>query len=134
MARLSESRTSVTLLGRVCQNPTDQAAWAEFVSTYGGKIHAWCRGYGLQHADAGDVTQQVLLKLAKRLAKFQYDPCKSFRAWLRTLTHHAWQDFLTSRNRPGRGSGDPDGFALLEQIEARDELTQRLEEEYEREL
>ena len=52
-------------------------------------IHRWCRRWRLQEADAQDVAQDVLLKLHGRMATFNYDPSGSFRAWLKTLAHHA---------------------------------------------
>ena len=42
-----------------------------------------------------DVTQNVLFRLTTRLPNFKYDRTKSFRGWLKTLTHHAWHDFIT---------------------------------------
>jgi RNA polymerase sigma-70 factor (ECF subfamily) len=84
----------------------------------------------LQEADAEDVTQDVLLRLAVKLRDFAYDPSRSFRAWLKTLTHHAWSDFLEGRRRPGQGGGDSEVWQALEEVEARDDLTLRLEEEY----
>jgi DNA-directed RNA polymerase specialized sigma24 family protein len=62
--------TSPTLLGRLGHAPADQAAWAEFADRYGRKIYGWCRQWGLQEADAEDVTQQVLLKLADKMRTF----------------------------------------------------------------
>ena len=100
------SRTSVTLLGRLRQDPKDQAAWNDFVARYEPKILQWCRGWRLQESDARDVTQDVLLKLHGLLAKFAYDPSRSFRGWLKTLTHHAWRDVVAERKRGGIGSGD----------------------------
>src|SRR5437899_6570468 len=93
MDAASLSLTSPTLLGRLRHAPTDQEAWSEFVDRYGPKIYAWCRQWGLQEADAEDVTQAVLLRLAERMRDFAYDVGKSFRGWLRTLTHHALSDF-----------------------------------------
>ncbi|MCI0458774.1 MAG: sigma-70 family RNA polymerase sigma factor [Gemmataceae bacterium] len=134
MARAIESGTRVTLLGRLQRDPTDPKAWAEFVEHYGRKIYGWCRGRGLQEADAEDVTQSVLLKLAEKMRDFHYDPSKSFRAWLKTLTHHAWYDFLSSRQRAGQGSGDSNVLEWLHIAEARDGLVQQLEAEFDREL
>ena len=71
-------------------------------------VHQLARKHGLQEADAQDVTQNVLLKLARKLREFSYDPSRSFRAWLKTLTHHAWSDFLESQQRAGLGSGARD--------------------------
>jgi RNA polymerase sigma factor (sigma-70 family) len=134
MDGLPESGTRITLLGRLRRDPTNQAAWAEFVDHYGPKIYAWCRKWDLQEADAQDVTQNVLLKLARKMSEFVYDPSRSFRAWLKTLTYHAWSDFLDSRRRPGLGSGDSHTAEILHSVEAREDLVRRLEEEFDREL
>src|SRR3954451_20746819 len=91
------SMTSVTLLAQLRQQPGDQAAWSAFVDRYGPRVYGWGRGWGLQDADAEDVTQNVLVKLAATMASFQYDPAGSFRAWLRTVTYHAWADFCEHR-------------------------------------
>ena len=129
----SGASTSETLLNRV-RSPLDQEAWNEFVERYGRRIYGWCRQWGLQEADAEDVTQDVLLRLARKMGGFAYDPSRSFRGWLRTLTHHAWSDFLECRKRPGAGSGDDEVTRALEQVEARDDLTRWLDEEFTRAL
>lgn len=134
MVRLNDSATRVTLLGRLRLDPTNQTIWTEFVEHYGPKIFNWCRKWGLQEADAQDVTQNVLLKLADKIRTFQYDPARSFRAWLKTLTHHAWSDYLESQQRPGRGSGDSRIVNMLHSVEARADLVQHLESEFDREL
>ena len=113
MEHPSEFATRVTLLGRLRAAPDDPAAWCEFVAWYGGKIYAWCRAWGLQEADAQDVTQEVFLNLSVRMHDFRYDPRGSFRAWLKTLTHHAWQDYLEKQRRPGRGSGSESAMECL---------------------
>lgn len=128
------SATSVSLLARLARDSLDQAAWAGFVRRYGAQIQAWCRKWGLQDADAEDVTQTVLTKLAQKMRSFRYDPERSFRAYLKTLTHYAWCDFLESRKAPGSGSGDTQVLALLQAVEARDDLLSRLDAEFDREL
>ena len=134
MDSVSTSRTSITLLGRVQRDPTDQAAWEEFVRRYGPRIFHWCRKWDLQEADAQDVTQNVLTKLAVKLRRFVYDPAQSFRGWLRTLTDHALADFLEDRRRPGLGSGDSHILALLDQTAARADFAEQLREEFDHEL
>ncbi len=134
MAGAGDSVTRVTLLGRLRRDPSDAAAWNEFVEHYGRKIYRWCRKWNLQEADAEDVTQNVLLKLAEKMRTFSYDPSRSFRAWLKTLTHHAWQDYLESLQRPGLGSGDSGVHEWLHSVEARDEVVQQLEEAFDHEL
>jgi RNA polymerase sigma-70 factor (ECF subfamily) len=122
------------LLLRLRQAPPDQQAWAEFVDRYGRQIHAWCRRWGLQEADAQDVTQTVLLQLASKLQSFSYDPALRFRAWLKTLTHHAWSDFLAACRPAVKGSGDSDLQHLLNTVQARDELARRLQEAFDQEM
>ena len=126
--------TRVSLLGRLHGQPDNPEVWEEFVSHYGPKVHNWCRGWGLQLADADDVTQAVLMKLAAKLRDFQYDPARSFRGWLKTLTHHAWRDQSQRDDRQGIGSGDSAVFEILDRLEARRSLASCLEEAFDQEL
>jgi RNA polymerase sigma-70 factor (ECF subfamily) len=134
LAHDAASQTSPTLLGRLRGDPTDQAAWGGFVARYGPKILGWCRHWGLQQADAEDVAQSVLVQLAAKMRDFVYDPARSFRAWLKTIAHHAWRDFLDRRGRPGLGTGDSNVLERLQSVAARDDLAAKLEEEFDREL
>src|SRR5262245_33500297 len=90
---------SLSLFTRLRAN--EASAWAELVQRYVPMIYQWCRDWHLQEADAQDLTQNVLLKLARRLRTFQYDPSKSFRAYLKTLARYAWCDLLTDSKAPG---------------------------------
>ena len=126
--------TSPTLLGRLRQDPADGAAWSTFVLRYGPRIHAWCRQWRLQEADAQDVTQDVLIKLVARMRTFTYDASGSLRGWLKTVTYHAWRDALDGRQRAVQGSGDSDVLAALNSVEVGEDLTRRLEQEFDLEL
>src|SRR5256885_881074 len=131
MAQPGDSRTHVTLLGRLAQSgDPGQAAWAEFVEHYGRKVLQWCLRWGLHPADAEDVAQSVLLKLSGRMKDFAYDPSKSFRAWLKTVTHHAWRDFLDARQRAAVADGGSAALERLHTAEARDDLEKRMEETF----
>jgi RNA polymerase sigma-70 factor (ECF subfamily) len=134
MSGAANSETRVTLLQRLRSDPADPQAWAEFVDHYGGKVLGWCRTWGLQEADAQDVTQDVLLSLARRMKDFAYDPSKSFHAWLKTVARHAWLAFVNGRRRPGVGSGDSGVLDQLLSVAARDDLLKRLEEAFDHEL
>jgi RNA polymerase sigma-70 factor (ECF subfamily) len=125
--------TRVTLLARLRQNPADQAAWDEFVECYGRHIYRWCRQWQLQDADAEDVTQDILVKLAQKLRTFAYDPAGSFRGWLKTVAHHAWRDFADSR-RARSAPGDSAFWERVQTLEAREHLVQKLEEAFDLEL
>jgi RNA polymerase sigma-70 factor (ECF subfamily) len=128
-----ESQTSITLLTKLRQVPADQEAWAQFTQRYGRKIYAWCRQWELQEADAEDVTQIVLLKLAEKMQTFQYDREGSFRAWLKTVARHAWSDYLSGR-KAAVAAGGSQAVELLRTVEAREDLVRRLDEEFDREL
>src|SRR6185312_2007620 len=69
MGHAEGSTTDVSLLLRLGRDPSDQAAWEQFVARYGAKIYAWCRDWRLQEADARDVTQTVLAKLAVQMRR-----------------------------------------------------------------
>lgn len=129
-----DSGTRDTLLGRVGHDPNDPRAWSEFVRFYGPKIYSWCGAWGLQDSDARDVTQNVLLNLAIRLRDFEYDPDRSFRAWLKTLTRNAWYNFRKAQRRPGQGTGDSVVWDRLANVAAREDLTRRLEDAFDHEL
>ncbi len=129
-----ELRTSASLLSRLRAPAPDQPAWAEFVRRYGPLVYRWCGHWGLQEADAQDVTQAVLAKLVVRLRAFAYDPGRSFRAYLKTVARYAWQDLAEDRRRAGAGAGDTAHREALHAVEARDDLARRLDEEYDREL
>jgi RNA polymerase sigma-70 factor (ECF subfamily) len=130
----SADTTRVTLLHRLTRNPTDQLSWAEFVHFYGPAIRGWLIHWGLQEADTQDVAQNVLLRLTHKLPQFKYDPARSFRGWLKTLTHHAWHDFVTEAGYRTRGSGDTSVLDQLQSIAAREDLAARVEATFDKEL
>src|SRR4051794_37476638 len=134
MANATLPTTRVTLLTQLRQDPSDQAGWDEFVERYGRHIYRWCRQWKLQDADAEDVTQDILMKLAQKLPAFAYDPSRSFRGWLKTVAHHAWRDFEDSRRHVRSAASDSHAEALILSIEAREDLTHRLEEAFDLEL
>lgn len=128
------SETRISLLSRLRKDPGDRSAWEDFVGRYGPRIRDWCGRWGLQPADAEDVTQTVLLRLATKLRGFVYDPARSFRGWLKTLTRHAWSDFLADQKRAVAGGGGTGAFEVLHSVEARDDLEQGMAEAFDLEL
>jgi RNA polymerase sigma-70 factor (ECF subfamily) len=134
MSRDDSLKTTLTLLHRLRQDPKDQAAWSDFVARYGPRILRWCRGWKLQESDAQDVTQVVLLKLNSLMARFVYDSSGSFRAWLKTLAHHAWQDLAAEHRRAGLGGGDGRALELVASPLAGDDLAEQLDLEFRREV
>lgn len=128
----ASAETSLSLLKRLKLRPTDEGAWNEFVERYGKRVVGWCRYWGLQDADAADVSQTVLMKIAKNIA--QFDKQKgSFRGWLKTISHHAWYDLINSRQHKVAKGGDAIEDRLKSE-EARDDLVAHIESAWEQEL
>jgi RNA polymerase sigma-70 factor (ECF subfamily) len=134
MGSAPDQPTSATLLARLRDPAVDPQAWAEFVRRYGPLVYRWCRHWNLQEADAQDVTQDVLARLVVRLRDFEYDPSRSFRAYLKTVAGFVWRDLRERRRRAGVGGGDTAHQERLGAVAAREDLARRLDEEFDREL
>jgi RNA polymerase sigma-70 factor, ECF subfamily len=104
--------TSLTLLERL-RSAGDDEAWNRFVKLYTPLLYYWCRRVGLQPDDAGDLVQDVLTHLVRKLPDFQYRPDGSFREWLRVVTINKWHE----RQRR-RGISTAAGSSGLDQIPA----------------
>ena len=95
--------THPSLLSRLRADP-DQSAWREFDSRYGDLLVRYACRRGLQHSDAEDVRQLVMIALLSALPKFQYSQARGhFRAYLGKTVRRAVNDFL-HRERPIRGA------------------------------
>jgi RNA polymerase sigma-70 factor (ECF subfamily) len=125
--------TPHSLLVRLSQEARDEHAWEEFVRRYQPCIRAWCGDQGLQQADAEDVTQIILERLLTSMREFRYDPARSFRAWLRTVTMRACSRFTFNEHRAA-GRKDRSALRLIDEAPARQELARRIEEVFDQEL
>jgi RNA polymerase sigma-70 factor (ECF subfamily) len=108
----------------------DTAAWGEFVRIYGPPVVAWCRERGLQHDDALDVTQDVLLRFWRASKQFDYDSRGRFRSYLEQVARSA----LVSWAEKAEAAHDQATRSLLEKIPDREGLLARLGEAYDTEL
>ncbi len=131
---MDQSLTSVSLLHRIQTNRHDENAWREFVERYGSRVYQWCLNRKLQASDAEDVTQDVLLKLARHFKEFEYDPSLSFRGWLRTVTENAIKDFFKSQSTKEKCTGGSTMHGLMLEEPARTELTEYLAEAFDLEI
>lgn len=129
-----DSATSLTLLRALKDDVRQHQAWGHFVQRYQPRIESWCIRWGLQDADATDVSQNVMLQLAKQMQTFDYDRSGSFRGWLKTIAWRSWVDFLRVQKRNVVKPGSRDALARLETVEAKDDLMERLEEEANQEI
>ena len=134
MLEKSNSTTSLSMLSRICKPMCDEEAWREFVLRYGKQIYEWCLNRRLQPADAEDVTQNVLIRMAKYLRTFEYDRNRSFRGWLRRSTENAISDFLKDKAKRSVEDGGSEILNLLKRTDAREELSSRLDNIFDLEL
>src|ERR1051326_76563 len=121
--------TSISLLERL-RKPAGAGEWERFVKLYTPLIFRWGRQAGLSTDDASDLVQEVLVALIKKLPEFTYDPSKSFRAWLRTVTLNKWHDLRRARQSKGKPAAltdlpVPDTTTALDELEYNQHLVQR---------
>ena len=94
--------TRYSLIGKL-RDPQDAEAWAEFSTIYQPLIMRIARSKGLQHADATDVTQEVLTRVAKAIPEFDSNRSgATFRGWLYRITRNLVVDFIRSKSRGPR--------------------------------
>lgn len=92
------------------------AAWGRLVYRYQGQITVWCQKLGLQLSDAENVTQEVLVRLTKKI--HLYDPTKApFAAWLRRVTVHVCRNYLRKQTKAATGTGDTDQMLRLQEVQ-----------------
>jgi RNA polymerase sigma-70 factor (ECF subfamily) len=100
----------------VQQDTDDDTAWVRLVYRYQGQITIWCQKLGLQLADAENVTQEVLVRLTKKI--HLYDPKKApFATWLRRVTVHVCRNYLRKQTKAATGSGDTDQMLRLQEVQ-----------------
>jgi RNA polymerase sigma factor (sigma-70 family) len=131
MSKSPDQDTSLTLMMRVQHDPADPRAWDEFVHRYQPMIRAWCLKWGAQSSDADDVAQQVLIKLMTAMKTYRCESSSSFRGRLKTVTHNAWIDFV---RRPSTSQAPEWIASLADSHDALEDLEQRMEAAFEREL
>jgi RNA polymerase sigma factor (sigma-70 family) len=113
--------TRASLLARL-RDPTDRAAWVEYIDLYAPLIYAYARRQGLQDADAADLSQEVLRAVAASVGRLEYDPARGrYRNWLFKVVLSKLSNWRAAQASRERGSGDTGIQQLLEQLPAADE-------------
>ena len=105
--------TRPSLLARL-KDGGEQAAWQEFLDTYGRLIRGAALKSGLTETEADDVLQETALAVVKHIKEFQYDPARCrFKSWLLLITRQRiiWQ--VRNREKLGvQSSACPSGVAV----------------------
>ncbi|MBM3955169.1 MAG: sigma-70 family RNA polymerase sigma factor [Planctomycetes bacterium] len=122
------------MLPRLRDEPDDSGAWTEFVTIYGRPVVQWCRSHGLQHDDAHDVAQDVLVRFWRHAAVFRHDPARRFRGYLRQMVVAAVSDWSAARRADRLGTGAATLQDFLATVPARDSLVRRIEEAFDMEV
>lgn len=91
--------TSESLLLRV-RDPHDRSAWDRFDTIYRPVVYRVARRAGWQHSDAEDLTQRVMVSVAKAIPDWQKDHNKGgFRSWLYQVARNALISTLRTAGR-----------------------------------
>ena len=110
MPLMPETRGSLILR---LKDQEDAKAWEEFVFMYRPVIVRLAAARGLQHSDADDLAQQVLLSVARSVSDWDCDPQRGkFRTWLGRVVRNATINAL-SRRKPDRGAGGTSALVLI---------------------
>jgi RNA polymerase sigma-70 factor (ECF subfamily) len=97
----------------------DRQAWQQFVEIYAPLVFNLARQRGLQEADAADVTQDVLSRVADAFRRGTFDRSRgTFRGWLFTIARHEIADCQSARGRPGRAAGGTTMGQMLAEVAA----------------
>jgi len=99
---MNQWNTRETLLMQV-KNTHNDKAWAEFDKYYRSFIHMILIRMGVNHHDAEDLTQTVLLTAWQKLPEFNYDSNKGyFRGWLCTVAGNSRKNFFDKKRREAK--------------------------------
>src|SRR6516165_8924891 len=113
--------TRPSLLLRI-RDPRDAEAWQTFVDVYGRLVYRHCRGRGLPHEDAENVTQEVFAQVSQAIRRFDYRPeAGRFRGWLGTVTRNEINRFLKKEVRAVQGNESVEEEGALGRAAARGE-------------
>ena len=117
------------------QDPANREAWELFARIYQPAIVRIALARGLQHADAQDLSQQVLMAVASAIGHWEKrDESTRFRHWLSRVTKNAILNALMRRPKDQAVGGSSVEEFLREAVDRDGATTALIETELRREL
>lgn len=109
--------TSESLIARV-RDPSNRAAWDQFEQVYRPVVFRIARAKGLQHSDALDLVQQVLISVSSAIGRYEkHSDGMRFRNWLSRVTRNAILKAL-SRGPRDRATGGTEILNVFHEVPA----------------
>lgn len=110
-----ETRQSLIVRLKSEQN---ELAWRDFVCAYEGFLTQLSRRQGVPERHIPDVTQQILLTIAKSIDGWKDDGnVASFRRWLSTVSRNVVIRFMSRERKQAGGIGGSELMAQLQNVE-----------------
>jgi RNA polymerase sigma-70 factor (ECF subfamily) len=105
----------------------DAAAWRRFFERYAPVVRQWCLRRGLRPEDADDLTQDLMIELREKLAK--YDRFQRFRPWLKAVVNNFLATWWRERERRvgTEGTGRSEALRRLEDLAAAESVGEVLD-------
>ena len=112
--------TRWSLLSRL-KDWDDQDSWRQFFDTYWKLIYYTALKAGLNHTEAEEVVQEVVISVAKKMGEFKTNAAAgSFKSWLLNITQWRITDQLRKRGREQARrqppSADPARTSTVERV------------------
>ena len=131
MSNMPETRDSLIVQ---IQDPANREAWDQFTQVYRPVVYRIARRRGLQDADAEDLTQQVMLSVARAIPEWKRSPQARFRHWLNRIARNAIINAL-SRKPQDRAVGGSDFVHTVNNLpHDSDQLESQIDYEYQRQV
>jgi RNA polymerase sigma-70 factor (ECF subfamily) len=108
------------LLGRL-KYLGDNSSWEDFLARYRNLVYGLAKNKGLTDEEAADAVQETLIAVSRHIGRFQYDPTRSFRAWLLKIARSKIADQFRKRLplQAARAAGsDTSRTTVLERVPA----------------